>query len=343
MKKSFTTILLLATLGLSACQPSGTAVILTNTPGLPPPVKPDATQTVEYIKEVPVTGDVPDGLEVRLYSLQRSPIPEEWGYADIQTLIGEKPETGDDFQARVMEANQALQPFDYRLEIPAEVSDQERMALFHGNTSLVDDIQWFSPVSVKGDRTDFTMLIESASSGIQLVRKEGMEAGPQDSAGWRKGYPRYFGNSLISATLQRQGDQGTVKVFMDGNQIKQVDFNQAAPLDGLYGLWTDENHWYLEVADQVLIDGVSQNDRQGYSASFGFMFIHQRPFHLFVKEGRAGIYYDGQELVLPGDSVPHYACCSKAELNPQQRAGGVVFYLQSGKQWYYAAIQPSHV
>ncbi len=66
-----------------------------------------------------------------------------------------------------------------------------------------------------------------------------------------------------------------------------------------------------------------------------------KPFYFFRRGGRIGFSYEGQEVLLGYDRVPHYECCSGAELNPVHAENMVAFFAQRDGKWYYVEIGAS--
>jgi len=140
-----------------------------------------------------------------------------------------------------------------------------------------------------------------------------------------------------------EGQVGAVQVTYGGSVIYTVPLGQASPVHRLRGLWVHDGHWYLEVAawqgqGQVIQDGESLNERYGYEKTFGFQLLHDRPFCFFHREGQIGVFYEGQEILLRYDYVPHYACCSAADLNPVRAENMVAFFCLRDGVWYYVEI-----
>jgi len=166
------------------------------------------------------------------------------------------------------------------------------------------------------------------------------------------------GNDKISVT-QGEGD-GTghgvvVQVARNGQAVDTIPAGDNSPLDTLHGLWAYDGHWALEIAyvtnrvgadnsifsdavGQVYLDGELLNGRKAYQEAFGFQTLNGRPFYFFKRDGRIDIAFEGQEIRLGYESIPHYGCCSAAEQNPRSYMDGVTFFAQRNGIQYYVAI-----
>ncbi len=148
--------------------------------------------------------------------------------------------------------------------------------------------------------------------------------------------------------------QEAVQVVRGGQVVYTTQPADASPIDPLRGLWTYGDHWVLEyarvtntikdntiesyVTGQIIQDGELLNDSLGYQEAFGFQTFAGNPFYFFKRDGQIGVNYAGQETMLGYDDVPHYGCCSAAELNPRQYVTGVTFTAQRNGTYYYVVI-----
>jgi hypothetical protein len=148
--------------------------------------------------------------------------------------------------------------------------------------------------------------------------------------------------------------QGHVTVTRNGEKIYKISVGHGSPINGLRGLWVYDNHWAVETANvterqegntiysdavgQVTVDGVLLNDQLGYEEAFGFQTIHGKPFYFFRRDGKINASYNGVEIQLGYDEIPHYGCCSAATLNPFMFQNMVTFFARKGETWYYAEI-----
>jgi hypothetical protein len=188
----------------------------------------------------------------------------------------------------------------------------------------------------------------------------------QDNFGFINGQPSISiqsGNENLVAlesftdTVTSQGtfQKVTVQVSRDGEIIYSIPAGDSSPINTLQGLWVYSNHWVLEIVHvnqnissqneisldslgQIIQDGELLNERYGYDDAFGFQLMNGKPFYFFKREGRIGICYDNHEASLGYVQIPHYQCCSGAELNPKIAQNMVAFFAQRDGKWYYVEI-----
>jgi len=150
------------------------------------------------------------------------------------------------------------------------------------------------------------------------------------------------------------GSSGLVILRQDGKEIYQIAIGPGSPIEALRGLWVYDDHWVLETAKitetqqgnsvtdnavgRVSVDGQLLNDSRGYEEAFGFQTLNGRPFYFFKKQAKIGASYDGVEIPLDYDQVPHYGCCSASELNPHRYQDMVDFLAFRDGNWYYVEI-----
>ncbi|MGB8252724.1 MAG: hypothetical protein WCF08_05885, partial [Anaerolineaceae bacterium] len=168
-------------------------------------------------------------------------------------------------------------------------------------------------------------------------------------ADWKGG--RLVAREIWDPVNDRMG----VDVVFGEQAIYSIGLGIPSPIQNLQGIWTYNDHWILEVAGmpqqnnsesgakslwvgQIIRDEVSLNEEFGYEESFGFQLMFGKPFYFFQKEGQIGFSYDGQEELLGYKQLPHYACCSGAELNPIKAENMVAFFAQRDEKWYYVEI-----
>ena len=156
------------------------------------------------------------------------------------------------------------------------------------------------------------------------------------------------GDTLVaSEDIQMCEYEGCINVTRNGEEIFRTDAGGISPIEPLRGLWTYDDHWVLETNlyldetpfnGQIFVDSESLNEQNGYEESFNFQTISGRPFYFFWRDGKVDAWYDGQEISLGYEDVPHYLCCGDSGLNPKARQGAVLFFGNNGDQWYFVRI-----
>lgn len=174
--------------------------------------------------------------------------------------------------------------------------------------------------------------------------------------GYRAMWTEWENGKLIAREMWDQAnDRMLVDIVFGEEAIYSIDLGVSSPVKSLQGLWTYNDHWVLEVAHvsgqndpqdgeesavsgQIIRDGVSLNEENGYEESFGFQLISGRPFYFFREDGQIGFSYAGQQVRLGYSQIPHYGCCSGAELNPVSAKNMVAFFARRSGKWYYVEI-----
>jgi len=63
-----------------------------------------------------------------------------------------------------------------------------------------------------------------------------------------------------------------------------------------------------------------------YDESFGFQLLEGKPFYFYKEEGKFRASYDGQEMRIEYDEIPHYLCCSAGGITPLKSENMVSFF-----------------
>jgi len=145
-----------------------------------------------------------------------------------------------------------------------------------------------------------------------------------------------------------------VTLEKNDQEIFRIDTGKGSPINTLQGLWVYDGHWVLETVyifeevdnnmattsavGQLVQDGEELNGKNGYGTSFGFQTIDGIPFYFFERAGKMDAWYDGQEIPLGFDNIPHYGCCSSGALNPQKYQDRVAFFGHKNETWYFVQI-----
>ncbi|MGB9800785.1 MAG: hypothetical protein ACPLUL_11900 [Thermanaerothrix sp.] len=163
------------------------------------------------------------------------------------------------------------------------------------------------------------------------------------------------GQRLEVVTKTNSVNQVMAEVRLGNQVIYTLPLGQPGALSQVQGVWAQGDSWIAEVVyltchsvrtgerqsvecqprGLIIQNGEVLNERYGYEEAFGFQWLNGKPFYFFQKSGWIGICYHDQEIPLRYDEIPHYRCCSAAELNPVHAAQMVAFFARRGEQWYY--------
>ena len=156
------------------------------------------------------------------------------------------------------------------------------------------------------------------------------------------------GDTLIaSQDIQPCEFVGCINLTRNGEEIFRTDAGGISPIEPLRGLWTYDDHWVLEVNrfldetpfnGQIFVDGEALNGQNDYQESFNFQTIKGLPFYFFRRSGKVDAWYDGKEISLGYDDIPHYLCCGDSGLNPKARQGAVLFFGNKGNKWFFVRM-----
>ena len=163
------------------------------------------------------------------------------------------------------------------------------------------------------------------------------------------------GHQLMAEEVySNDGSRGNVILSQDDVEIYRIAIGPGSPVNALRGLWVYDGHWALEAAmitealqgnvmmvnpvGRIIVDGQILNDSRGYAEAFGFQTLNGHPFYFFKRHGRIGASYNGVEIPLDYDQLPHYGCCSNATLNPRRYKNMLDFFASRAGTWYYVEI-----
>jgi hypothetical protein len=347
-------VLLLASCGRTGLEPGSTTL-----PAYPAATELIATSTVAPI---PVATEIagPAGLSIEIYALQGPPGTDPLTFSPVQgtqaqILLNHQIVRDQDPLILLDKANQALQPFGYKIETnqPSEIVSTNTYTLTKDGYPIFNQrVSGFMPVSVNSDGTDFMMAMDAAG-GEYLVNTKGVQKG---GLGVGPGLPPpvFVNDEVLTATQTysdtTSGSNGQAIVSLDNREIFTTSIGSPSPVSALRGLWSDGNTWTLEVArtrgdsnnfqviGEIYQDGISLNLKFGFQSTFGYQILGDKPFYFYQKNDQIGISYDGQEIPLGFEEIPHYNCCSGAELNPRQYTSLVDLFARKGQAWYFVEI-----
>ena len=340
--------LLLGLLLISACVPSPVGPALQNTSPsttLPAPVVIAAASNTSSsstavsgsaaalpVREKPLA--FPSELSVEEHALKGAPQLDPLTFELAQGSVAEvmrKHHVERSGMPRLTANNQLLKPFGFRMTLDT---------LYHDEKPVLQNVYGFGSASVNASGNDFVMLTES-QTGTLLVRKNVVTPWNTDNSTGNTS-PLFLDDDLLVATETwknaNQKLQDEVQLSRAGKVIYTLSVGNPGANMAVRGLWVYAGHWILEVTGQVIEDGQSLNERADYDETFGFQLLQGEPFYFFKKGSAIGAVYAGQEIQLRYNEVPHYGCCSPAELNPISAENMLAFFAQRDGRWYYVEI-----
>lgn len=158
---------------------------------------------------------------------------------------------------------------------------------------------------------------------------------------WPKG--GVIGNNLFRASNGITDDNSTMVIitYLNDQQQSVIDCGRSFEFGPLITAWTYHNQWiiqsYCHEKFDILWDGVSLNNSNGYQSSFGFQLMDGKPFYMFNRNNTVWLSYDGEEAKLDYDEVKLTYCCMSYH-PPQHYEYLITFYATKGDQLYYVAI-----
>jgi hypothetical protein len=231
----------------------------------------------------------------------------------------------------VESTNQVLVKFGYRLEHnPIKSSYEYR--LYQGDTLVQDQIQGFRYVTVNQRGDDFALPLQTKTDGNVLVRRDRIEPRIPSTLTYM---PVFWGNELLTVRT----DRSQVLVQQSDRTIYTIPIPaEFAVADPVKGLWAWKGHWVLEVDGQVIVDGKSLNEEQGYDEIFGWRPLNGQPFYFFKVGDRIRVSYAGEVLPHQYEEVIHYRCCEPAAFNVGNSEVMVWFHALRNGMWYYVEM-----
>ncbi|MDO9086797.1 MAG: hypothetical protein Q7U53_11370 [Anaerolineaceae bacterium] len=100
----------------------------------------------------------------------------------------------------------------------------------------------------------------------------------------------FLGDHLIRLAYDEEHLAGAgyslgLQVFLNDELIFTYTVLPPNPASGpVRGLYTYDNHWYLEIADVLIRDGIVLNEETKASEIFTFHFLNEKPFYFFRKD-----------------------------------------------------------
>ncbi len=144
--------------------------------------------------------------------------------------------------------------------------------------------------------------------------------------------------------FQYEHDVRILHVLNNGEEVLAVEL-VVGVFPELPRVWIWEDHWSLEIErtsyacrkGDIFVDGQSLSELNGYYDAF-FQVLHGKPFYFYERDEKIGINYDGQDIPLGYDGVPHTNCCSGFAYNIQAYENMVAFFPMKDDVQYYVEI-----
>lgn len=228
----------------------------------------------------------------------------------------------------VERVNPILEPFGYRLE-PNPIASYFEFFVYQGEEKLPETLTYFWMPSVRTDGKDFVLPVELPNGVLGILQKDGLK--PWEAREPSARLPLYAGNDLVYVAeyLER------VVVTSGTEELLSVSIIPGpAPAIKTFLPW--KNGWVLEVNGEVYYNEKKQNEIWKYPEMFDWSIINGKPFFFFQDaEGKIGLNYNGKDLGVRYESVPHYQCCEPSMFNPSYNGKIVWFYALKDNTWYY--------
>lgn len=285
-----------------------------------------------------------NGLTLEEYGLpsdQENSLPDGGEfYSSLPASLFEKQQAllqSDEYGPTITQTNSILAPFGYRFEGDFEYT------LYAGNELLKEGLPSYGSISVSQSRQDF-VTIAGAWDNTWLVRKGVIE--PWDKPSHFHQSPFYIGEDLLMVTqVMTEDERFGVRVERDGEAIFEQPISywgpEGCPVEQ-FREW--QGHWVLEIEADVIIDGASLAQKQGYEQIFTWALMDNKPLYVFQKAGRFGVGYDGQELPLQYDQIIHYGCVERhsgpGPYTIAQNSHILSFFAFREGRWHFVQILP---
>ena len=152
--------------------------------------------------------------------------------------------------------------------------------------------------------------------------------------------------------------QAVITILKNSEPELTIQARDGGPVDVVWGFHVYGESWFLEINQggmvredkdgivsittiingDIIQDGVSLNEREGYQESFGFTLISGKPFYFFERDGLYGYYFNGIENPLGYTEIDHFRCCSGAMANPRMSEDTMAFFASKGEQRFFVLI-----
>ena len=151
-------------------------------------------------------------------------------------------------------------------------------------------------------------------------------------------------NSINVITKEYNDEKCIVTINLDGKDIYATDAANLSGVSGLVQAWGYDNHWAIEIIPypyprdttkffsggsastaDVILDGNSLRETNGYKEVFGFQLLARKPFFFFRTDRGVGISYDGQTSNTPFKDVLYRNFWPGYDSDPVQYENAVIW------------------
>ena len=120
--------------------------------------------------------------------------------------------------------------------------------------------------------------------------------------------------------LDEETDEIVVKSNEDIVYYKKCQRDKTSYQGNLISKWTYEDHWVVEQLCEgrydIIIDGQSLNNANGYNDSFSAYLVSGKLFFFYYRGDQTGFNYDGREYLLNYEKILYHHCCGISWVNP---------------------------
>ena len=312
----------------------------------PPSGNPDLVPADCYMnKELPVKTTVA-GLNMTTYKLTSSACYQSLNVESFATLL---PKDAVQHRADLWNAmgqdreqiNQQLQPFGYQIQ---------NNILYKDGKPQTELLGWVGTPLINASHSQFILPITD-SSGFPYSNFSNLPL-PVVEDYWfisSLGYVPHFaflGDDLLWVSFDQEnltnvGDVSNLQLFRQDELIFTYSVLPSSPAAGpVRGLTTWDGHWFLEVNDVLIRDGIVLNQELGYSEIFTFRIINEQPFYFYRQGDQIHLSYNGITLPQSFQHINHEpTCCSAGLTNMTLGENGIGFFAKQDEFWVYVIIE----
>jgi hypothetical protein len=171
-----------------------------------------------------------------------------------------------------------------------------------------------------------------------LAEKYSFDKNSKYWSGYTFGLDPFLVNGHLIEVTNNVPDEGDWEIIVesDGEVVYQkvCEREKETFWWNVIAFWTYDSHWVVEHLCEgrydVILDGQSLNEVNGYIDSFSAYLVSEKLFFFFYRGEQTGFYYDGHEYLLNYDEILYHHCCFAAEANPIFYDNKLFFY---GEPW----------